>query len=174
MYTYVHMCLQTSSPWTCACIDTFIHTLPRHTHVKTHKLFWVLHKENLQEEAVPRRAGEIHGDPPDTEAPKYTQSTALCYIGERHTNTRTRSFSWHRQRRETKEMHFVCPKRCENRHCLFQMQSAHLQGTYIILLSVMCISDTKWPIASYLKNAFVSHLHEFTQRPSQFLILVSS
>jgi len=111
--------------------------------------------ENLQEEAVPRRARKIHGDPPDTEAPKYTQSTALCYIGERHTNTRTnsrtRSFSCHRQRRETKEMHFVCPKRCENRHRLFQMQSAHLQGTYIILLSVMCISGTKCPLASYLE-----------------------
>jgi len=34
MYTYVHVCLQTLSPWPSACVNTCTHT-----HVKTHKLF---------------------------------------------------------------------------------------------------------------------------------------
>jgi len=41
MYTYVHVCLQTLSPWPSACVDTCTHypNTHTHTHVKTHKLF---------------------------------------------------------------------------------------------------------------------------------------
>ncbi len=83
--------------------------------------------EKLPEEAIPRRAGKIHGDPSHSEAPTFTSSTALCYTGERHTNTR--AFNCHRPWKKKEEMHILCPKRCENIHGLLQMQGKHLQGT---------------------------------------------
>jgi len=40
MYTYVHVGLQTSSPWTCAFVDRCIHT---HTHTHFHHSFQTIY-----------------------------------------------------------------------------------------------------------------------------------